>query len=93
MCGIAGIVSLNGIGIYQSLHHVSCASVIPLKRVHLMIEILKHINMPVKWTHIGDGVLFEELKAKTKTLANHIVCDLKGMFIMQRFLIFIKKHL
>lgn len=34
---------------------VSCSNLIPVKRVHLIIEILKHMKERVIWTHFGDG--------------------------------------
>ena len=41
---------------------VSCSNLIPLKRVHLIIEALSKINdIPLKWVHFGDGPLSTEL--------------------------------
>ena len=41
---------------------VSCSNLIPLKRVHLIIEALSLIDtIPIRWVHFGDGPLFEEL--------------------------------
>jgi glycosyltransferase involved in cell wall biosynthesis len=37
------------------LNLVSCSSLIPLKRVHLIAKCLKFANFKVNWTHIGDG--------------------------------------
>jgi len=34
---------------------VSCSSVISHKRLPLIIDTLKNIEVPIKWTHIGDG--------------------------------------
>jgi len=39
------------------MHIVSCSSIIEVKRVNLIIEILKHFKISVLWTHIGDGSL------------------------------------
>lgn len=42
---------------------VSCSSVIPLKRLHLIVEALALFEKErIKWTHIGDGKLFSEIK-------------------------------
>lgn len=41
---------------------VSCSNLYEVKRVHLIIEALARVNTPVKWIHIGTGVLEEELK-------------------------------
>lgn len=53
----------NGISFF------SCSSLIPLKRVHLIIEVLsKFKNLPykLKWVHIGDGPLLKKLEAEAK---------------------------
>lgn len=49
---------------------VSCSSVIPLKRVHLIIEALAIIstNKKIYWTHAGGGPLFEKMKDLAKQL-------------------------
>jgi glycosyltransferase involved in cell wall biosynthesis len=41
---------------------VSCSNLIPLKRVHLIIEALSSIDtIPIRWVHFGDGPLWGEL--------------------------------
>jgi colanic acid/amylovoran biosynthesis glycosyltransferase len=47
---------------------VSCSFVVPEKRVHLIVEALKFLldrdpGLRIKWTHIGTGPLFEQLRA------------------------------
>ena len=44
----------------------SCGLIIELKRVHLIIEILKHVKSNIKWIHIGGG----DLKDDVRTLAS-----------------------
>jgi glycosyltransferase involved in cell wall biosynthesis len=44
------------------LRIVSCSFLNPVKRVHLMIESLKYVSVPVQWYHIGDGKLREDLE-------------------------------
>jgi len=46
----------------QKLHLVSCSNLIPLKRIHLIIEALCLLDIPINWTHIGSGVLQQELE-------------------------------
>lgn len=43
---------------------VTCSSLIPLKRVNLIIDALSSIpkNYRIKWRHYGDGICGEELK-------------------------------
>lgn len=47
---------------------VSCSSLIPLKRVELIIEALSLLDFPVSWTHIGDGPLREGMEKKATSL-------------------------
>tara|TARA_Y100000385_G_C13050126_1_gene619367 strand:+ start:326 stop:1537 length:1212 start_codon:yes stop_codon:yes gene_type:complete len=43
------------------LNIVSCSSIIPLKRVHLIIEALSLADFPFHWYHIGNGSLQKSL--------------------------------
>jgi glycosyltransferase involved in cell wall biosynthesis len=52
---------------------VSCSNIIPLKRLHLIIEVLKNVNQKVRWIHFGDGYLRNEIEAKAMVLKNHEV--------------------
>lgn len=63
---------------HERIHVVSCSSVVVVKRIHLIIEILKHIKSPVLWTHIGEGDLLEEIKDKAKKLPCNVLMDFKG---------------
>lgn len=44
------------------LRVVSCSSVIPLKRIHVMIEAVRQFEYPLEWTHVGDGPLMDQFK-------------------------------
>jgi len=56
---------------------VSCSSLIPLKRVHLLIEALALLpeGLKVHWVHFGSGPLQLDLQAKSKELLS----DKKGI--------------
>lgn len=41
---------------------VSCSSVIPLKRLNLLIDALSLLDANFKWIHFGDGPDFEKMK-------------------------------
>lgn len=43
---------------------VSCSSLIPLKRVHLIIDALALTDKKIRWIHFGDGPLSDALKQK-----------------------------
>lgn len=58
---------------------VSCANLIPLKRIRLLAKALQNITeFPIRWTHFGDGVLMEELKRQVEQLPSNIQVDLRG---------------
>ena len=59
---------------------VSCSNLIPVKRVHLIIETLSLItNKQIHWIHFGDGVLEQILKElAVKILPSNITFEWKG---------------
>ncbi len=59
-------------------HLVSCALLVELKRIDLTIEILKHVSIPLKWTHIGDGPLLEKIKQRAAELPLNIEVEFLG---------------
>lgn len=65
------------------LRIVSCAYVIPRKRVDLLLEGLKvyadqHPTQQVHWTHIGEGPEWEQLKEKSKILPSNLQINFVG---------------
>lgn len=54
------------------LRTVTCSSLTPVKRLDLLIAALKFLEVPVEWTHIGDGPLKEELLANLKTIPDNL---------------------
>lgn len=51
---------------------VSCSSIIPLKRVHLIAEALSLIsNSRITWKHFGGGELLQEVKQKAERLLSN----------------------
>ncbi|MCB9046936.1 MAG: glycosyltransferase [Chitinophagales bacterium] len=50
------------------LRIVSCSLLSDVKRVHIMIQALKMLDIPVQWSHLGDGLLKEELKELVNSL-------------------------
>lgn len=59
-------------------HLVSCSYVIDIKRVHLIVEILKHIDFPIRWTHLGKGPLLDDIRQLATALPAHIEVELPG---------------
>lgn len=85
----------NGIGPFEQDHIftiVSCSAVIPLKRVHLIVKLLKKIKYPIKWVHLGDGALLDEIKSECKELSENVITDLKGYTPHEQIIDFYKKN-
>jgi len=51
---------------------VSCSRMVALKRVHLIAEILKHVDFKLKWLHIGAGPELEKVKKAAKQLPSNV---------------------
>lgn len=61
-------------------HIVSCSYMVPVKRLHLIVEALKLADFPIVWTHIGSGPQEEEIR----TLASRLPENIKTEFLGQR---------
>lgn len=57
---------------------VSCSFMIPLKRIHLVAEVLRHLNLDIKWVHFGSGPLEKDIKNKAEALPANIKHEFKG---------------
>lgn len=75
---------------------VSCSSVIPVKRIHLIVEALSKIDFfQVKWVHFGDGDLLEDIRKYAERLLEskeNIVYELKGNYPNQEILSYYRKN-
>ncbi|MDQ3192345.1 MAG: glycosyltransferase [Bacteroidota bacterium] len=67
---------------------VSCSNLIPLKRVALIIDALKHIEFPLKWVHIGDGYQKQKLLEKAKSIPANVQYEFKGAMSNEKVLEF-----
>lgn len=59
-------------------HLVSCSFIAPVKRLHLIIEALKYVDFPLRWTHIGSGPIAQEVIEKSKHLPSQIQAEFLG---------------
>lgn len=57
---------------------VSCSNFVALKRVKLIAEILKNLNISYHWYHFGDGQGKEETEAYAQSVLNNSVFEFKG---------------
>lgn len=66
--GVADPGYLNGQPGDETLSIVSCSFVVAGKRLHLIVDAIafllaRYPALKIKWTHIGDGELFEQVRA------------------------------
>ena len=58
----------------------SCSTLTPLKRVHLIIDMLSNLNIAnIKWVHFGSGYLLEELEKYAREKISNIDFCFKGI--------------
>ncbi len=57
---------------------VSCSSLIPLKRVDLLIAALKLTTLDICWIHFGSGPQYAELQEAIKALPANVRTEFKG---------------
>jgi colanic acid/amylovoran biosynthesis glycosyltransferase len=85
---------LNKTNKIQPFKIVSCSNLIPLKRVHLIIESLSLIKeLEIIWIHFGDGIEEEKLtELANKRLHNNITVEWKGRVSNHDVIEFYKKN-
>ena len=71
---------------------VSCSRIEPVKRVHLIADILKHVNINLKWLHIGNGSQLNELNEHLRSLPDNITVELKGELTNEQVIDFYKNE-
>ena len=71
---------------------LSCANLIPVKRVNLIIQALQHVSFPINWIHFGDGVEMEQLVKAAKSLPANVQVTWKGRVANQEVLSFYQAH-
>lgn len=62
----------------KSFHILSCSNAIPLKRLNLIADSLKHVDFPIHWTHIGDGPTLNQVKKISTQLPKNVSVDFLG---------------
>lgn len=70
---------LNPVAGRDVLRIVSCSRVVPVKRVHRILESLMGFSdARIIWTHLGGGDLLEEIKKRAKSLPSNITVEFTG---------------
>ena len=57
---------------------VSCANLHPVKRIHLIPDVLNRLDRPLRWIHIGDGPERTRVERAARELGPHIRWELRG---------------
>jgi glycosyltransferase involved in cell wall biosynthesis len=57
---------------------VSCGSLPPFKRSHLIPKVLELLGRPVRWIHFGDGPDRERVQAAAERLPARVAWELRG---------------
>lgn len=74
-------------------HIVTCSRCVELKRIDLLIKALSLTEKThIHWTHIGDGVLFNELREMANTLPTNITVSWLGALPNAEVHAFYKEH-
>ena len=92
--GVKKIVTKEDLSYFNNqIIIVSCSNLIPVKRVHLIIETLSLItNKKIHWVHFGDGVLEQSLKElAVNILPSNITCEWKGRIANSKVLEYYKE--
>ncbi len=60
------------------LRLASASHLVPIKRVHLLVEALMHVKVPVRWTHFGEGPERRAIGMALRHLPPHVRAELPG---------------
>ena len=71
---------------------VSCSSLIPLKRIHLIVEILKYLKFKVMWFHIGGGDEYGKIINLVNQLPDNITVEFLGDLRLEDVYQFYQSH-
>lgn len=82
----------NGADQIGIIHIVTCARVVPVKRMHLLVECLMLVKRKVNWIHFGDGPLLDNLKNQAKLLPKNISAEFKGNIANSEVLEYLKSE-
>lgn len=73
---------------------VSCSNMIPLKRIHLIVEALSEIkDVQIQWFHFGDGPLMNEIMSiAKKSLPKNVQANFMGRINNQELMEWYSAH-
>lgn len=73
-------------------HLLSCSSVVPIKRISLIIDALKQTDIKIRWTHIGNGPLYNTILEKAKMLNSNIDVNMLGTLTNTEVINYYRQH-
>jgi glycosyltransferase involved in cell wall biosynthesis len=76
----------------EELRIVSCSNLVALKRVHLIAEALAMVDIPVHWTHFGDGPERGRVETLVGKLPERVRVDLKGSLPNTEIMAWYRSH-
>ena len=71
---------------------VTCSSMLPLKRLPIVMEALKALDGPASWTHLGDGPERERLERLAEALPTHVKCHFPGRLTREQVLAYYENN-
>ncbi len=71
---------------------VSCARMIPLKRITMIASVVARLSVSVRWIHFGDGPMKSAVEEIVKDFPAHVVADLRGKCTNEEILQFYNTH-
>lgn len=74
------------------LHLVSCAYLVPVKRIHLLVEALARCDFPIHWTHLGGGQLEAAIRKQAAGLPSNVAWQITGPLPNRDILRFYQEH-
>ncbi|MDE0707717.1 MAG: glycosyltransferase, partial [Candidatus Poseidoniales archaeon] len=85
---VAGKVEVGRLGVDEHdaavasndgrLHIISVASLLPVKRIHLIAAALQYTTREIKWTHVGGGETLAQINAELENVGDNVEVDMKG---------------
>ncbi len=73
-------------------HLVSCAYMVPVKRLHLIVKALSFADFPIRWTHLGSGPLEEEIRKQAAGLPENVRVEFAGQIDNTAIMNFYRTH-
>lgn len=73
-------------------HLVSCSYMVPVKRLHLIVQAIQQADFPLRWTHIGAGPLETEIKQMASRLPAHVTVEFLGQMDNAAIMKYYKSH-